>query len=109
MKYLKTLVFHFYKPIIFLNLLFTLGSLYQGVVFGLAAMPIAILIKLFGYFVTVSYQYFFEPKSYFYFRNAGYSARQMYTYTFALDFLIYIILSLPSHFIHYVIITNIKG
>lgn len=109
MKRLKTLVFHFYRPVIFMNLLFTLGSLYQGVLFGAASLPIAIAIKLFGYFVTVSYQYFFEPKSYFYFRNAGYSARQMYAYTFTLDFLIYIILSIPAHLIHYAIFTNIKG
>ncbi|RYY33472.1 MAG: hypothetical protein EOP46_16315 [Sphingobacteriaceae bacterium] len=108
MKRLKLLVFHFYKPVIFMNLLFTFGGLYQGVVFGIAALPIAIVIKLFGYFVTVSYQYFFDQKIYFYYRNAGYSARQMYTYTFALDFLIFIILSIPSHLIHYAI-TNIKG
>ncbi len=93
MKRLATLIFHFYRPVFFVNLLFSFCAIFNLIKLGLAAMPIVLLIKIFGYLMCVGYQYFFSAKSYFYYRNAGFSARQMYTYIFIFDTLILILLS----------------
>lgn len=93
MKRLATLIFHFYRPVFFVNLLFSFCAIFNLIKLGLVAMPIVLIIKLFGYLVCLGYQYLFAAKSYFYYRNAGFSARQMYAYIFMLDTLIFILLS----------------
>ncbi|MCD8742060.1 hypothetical protein LT679_15710 [Mucilaginibacter roseus] len=93
MKRLTTLIFHFYRPVFFVNLIFSLCAIFNLIKLGLVAMPIVLVIKIFGYLMCVGYQYFFSAKSYFYYRNAGFSAKQMYTYIFILDALIFILLS----------------
>jgi hypothetical protein len=57
-------------------------------------IPFAIICKLVSYAAILGVQYinFNSTKTYFYFRNAGYSINLLYVYTFGLDFLIFIIL-----------------
>ena len=52
----------------------------------------SLLLKVMGYTSALGYQYFTSVKTYFYFRNAGYSIRRMYIYTFLFDLLIYVLL-----------------
>ncbi|MCC8407477.1 hypothetical protein LJ707_00945 [Mucilaginibacter sp. UR6-1] len=108
MKRLTTLIFHFYRPLFFINLVFSFCAIFDLIKFGLRAMPIVIIIKLFGYLVCISYQYFFSAKSYFYYRNAGLSARLMYTYIFILDILLFILLS-TIILIPFYALTHLKG
>lgn len=99
MKRQFTLIFHFYKPIAILSLIFTGLSIFNFLKVGLAYINVVLIIKLTGYAITLSYQYFFAAKSYFYYRNAGYSARQMYARTFGLDFALYVTLLITAYFI----------
>lgn len=108
MKRLATLIFHFYRPVLFINLVFSFCAIFNLIKLGLAAMPVVLVLKLLGYLICVSYQYFFSAKSYFYYRNAGFSARQMYTYIFILDALLFILLSTIT-LIPFYALTHVKG
>jgi hypothetical protein len=94
MNRLQALISHFYKPLLAISLIFTGCALSVILKLGgdTVAIRIALILKLSGYFVCVGYQYFMSPKVYFYYRNAGYSARRMYAYTFTIDFIIFLLL-----------------
>ncbi len=61
-------------------------------------IPFVVLIKLASYAAILGVQYlnFNATKTYFYFRNAGYSINRLYLYAFGLDFMAFIILLLLS-------------
>lgn len=108
MKRLAAFIFHFYRPVFFVNLIFSLCAIFVLLKHGIIAMPIVLILKLFGYLLCVSYQYFLAAKTYFYYRNAGLSARQMYLYIFTFDTLLFIALA-SIILIPYYAITHIKG
>jgi hypothetical protein len=85
-----TLVWHFYKPLLVCNLVFSIICIYDLSHTGLWFIPNTIGIKIVGYGVTVLYKHYFSNKSYIYFLNAGYSIKKMYSYVFAIDFVIYL-------------------
>ncbi|GAA4313843.1 hypothetical protein GCM10023149_09760 [Mucilaginibacter gynuensis] len=99
MNRLFTLICHFYKPIAFINILFTGLSIYAFIKNGVEHLSIPSILKLFSYTVVVGYQYFFSAKSYFYFRNAGYSVRSLYVRVFVLDFAAFLVLIIGTYFI----------
>ncbi|MEO6151056.1 MAG: hypothetical protein ABIP28_12890 [Mucilaginibacter sp.] len=95
MKILRALIFIFYKPLLTINLIFTGCALSVILKSGITFIDIAVSLKLFGYLVCIGYQHFLSPKVYFYYRNAGYGARQMYAYTFTVDFILFLLLLIP--------------
>jgi hypothetical protein len=99
MKRSLTLIFHFYKPIISISLLFTALGLFNFFKMGIEYLNVPLFIKLFGYAITAGYQYFFSAKSFFYFRNAGYSIRRMYVYVFSLDLSFYLLLMIVTYLV----------
>lgn len=92
MNRLVTLTYQFYRPIWLWNLIFSVCGVIFLIKNGFSAIGMSLLIKFTGYGSSLGYQYFMANKSYFYFRNAGYSVRRMYTYAFSVDMLIYIVL-----------------
>lgn len=79
----------FYKPLFIPNLAFSLIALRFLANNGWGTIFVSIIIKLVGYAAVLGYQYYFSPKVYFYYRNAGMPLRKVYGYTFCFDFMIY--------------------
>jgi len=46
-------------------------------------------IKFIGYASSVGIQNYFSAKEFYYYRNAGYSIKRMYSYAFLIDLIIY--------------------
>jgi hypothetical protein len=92
MNRLVTLTYQFYRPILLWNWIFSICGVIFLIKNGFSAIGMSFLIKFTGYGSSLGYQYFMANKSYFYFRNAGYSVRRMYAYVFSVDILIYIVL-----------------
>lgn len=92
MQNLRLLLFQFYKPLLVLNLLFTGAAFMDIYINGIGQLGGSCFIKTAGYLTCIGFQYYFSNKTYFYFRNSGYTVRSLYFYTFLFDFLIYLII-----------------
>jgi hypothetical protein len=97
---LRTILYHFNRPVFALNMLLSLYLIYRHDIFS---VPGAIFAKFCGYGAIVGYQYFTANQTYFYFRNAGYSIKQLYIYSIIADLVIFIILSFIPIIIHGII------
>ena len=89
----RFILWHFYKPTLSFNTLFTIICLYgllrNGPEFTIFILP----IKFVGYACILAYQYYFSNNTYFYFRNAGFQIRHLYLHVLSLDTLICLSLS----------------
>jgi hypothetical protein len=92
MKRLITLLLQFYSSMWMLNILFSIFGMIVIVKNGATFIGTGITLKCVGYLTCISYQYFMEGKNYFYYRNAGYSIRRLYSYVCLADMLFYFIL-----------------
>lgn len=104
MNRLIVLIRQFNKPLLLCNLAFSVIGIVFIVKNGIGAIGNSLSLKAAGYVCTTLYQYYMSNKSYFYFRNAGYSIRRMYGYVYSIDFLFYIILILLYSLIYYAFI-----
>jgi hypothetical protein len=92
MQNLRILVWHFYKPFLYYNLLFTGFGLW--LTYGkTAAFILALAAKLVSYGGLFFYQHHFNKHQYFYYRNAGMPVKQVYLYAFTPDFLFFLLLN----------------
>ncbi|TSD66948.1 hypothetical protein FFF34_005980 [Inquilinus sp. KBS0705] len=89
---LRTLIWYFYKPILLWNLAFTLICVGLIAFYGTKVNSFVFFFKLMGYASTTFLQSYTAKNVYMYYRNAGYSIRKMYAYTYLIDFCIYVIL-----------------
>jgi len=105
---LITLLFQFYRPLLLWNMTFTILGMIVIVNNGLASTGNTLPLKVMGYVTAIGYQYYMSNKTYFYFRNAGYSIRQLYVYIFLADMLFYIILIILYALLTYGY-THLKG
>lgn len=91
MQNLRFILFQFYKPLFFWNLLF-FGAAFTGIsLYGAGFLGVGLIIKALGYASSVWFQYYFSNKTHDYYRNAGYTIRKLYTYVFSFDILVYLI------------------
>ena len=97
----RTLVWHFYKPLLVFNLIFSLVCLKNIAVIGLWFFGFTIFIKLIGYAFTIGFKYYFSFKTNIYYNNAGYSLKKMYTYAFGFDMAIYFLMIISLYLIQY--------
>jgi hypothetical protein len=94
MANLRTLIWYFYKPIFLWNFLFSIICVVLIAVYGTKVNSIVFFFKLMGYASATFLQSYSAKNVYMYYRNAGYSIRRMYIYTYLLDFGIYIFMLL---------------
>jgi hypothetical protein len=92
MQNFRILLFQFYRPQFLWNVVFSAAGLYDLYFNGIGQLVGSFLIKFMGYVSCVGLEYYFSNQTYFYYRNAGYSVRRLYGYSFALDFSIYLLL-----------------
>jgi len=97
---LKTILYQFNRPAFVFNMLLSLVLIYYRTKVD---YPAAIFVKLCGYGVVMAYQYFMANQTYFYFRNAGYRIRRLYTYSIIADLIIFSILYLIPSIIYAII------
>jgi hypothetical protein len=90
----RLIIWHFYKPTLIFNILFTLICLFGVVKNGSEFIAVILPIKMMGYACIFSYQYFLNSNTYFYFRNAGFRIRRLYIYVLSLDIVICLVLSI---------------
>lgn len=93
MRKLRILVWQFYKPFLFYNLLFTGFGLWLTLG-NTAAFILAFAAKLVSYAGMFFYQHTFNKQQYFYYRNAGMPVRKVYLYAFAPDFFVFMLLNI---------------
>jgi hypothetical protein len=84
----RLIIWHFYKPILSFNILFTLICFYGVIKNGSEFIALIIPIKIMGYACILGYQYYFSNNAHFYFRNAGFRVRMLYATVFGIDLLI---------------------
>ena len=101
MSNIRVLVWHFYKPLLVCNLVFSLVSIRSIVKIGFWFLGFTVFIKMVGYLVTILYKYYFSYKTNIYYLNAGYSIKKMYGYTFSLDFTIYLLMITCFYLVKY--------
>lgn len=89
---IRKLLWYFYKPILFWNSVFTLTCLGLVCYYGRKVAGFVLFFKLMGYVSTTFLQSYTAKNVYMFYRNAGYSVRRMYAYTYAIDLAIYFIL-----------------
>lgn len=94
---LKTILYQFNRPVFIFNLVLSLYLIYRQDAVNYAG---GIFIKFCGYSFVIGYQYFTASKTYFYFRNAGYSIRRLYIYSVIADLAIFSILYLIPQIIY---------
>ncbi len=104
----RTLVWHFYKPLLVFNLVFSFLCLLNLYYVGVSFIVLTIFIKLVGYAGTIAYKHYFSFKTNIYYNNAGYSLKKMYGYAFGLDMAIYLLMIACLYIIQYGY-TYIKG
>jgi hypothetical protein len=85
-----TIVWYFYRPLLLVNIIFSAVALWDLYLVGVWFILLSFFIKIIGYAATAAYQHYFNSKPYLYYLNAGYSIKKMYTYTFSIDFAIYL-------------------
>lgn len=89
---IRKLIWYFYKPILLWNLAFTLICLALVALYGTKVAGFVFFFKLIGYASTTSLQSYSAKNVYMYYRNAGYSIKRMYAYTYSLDLASYLLL-----------------
>ena len=97
----RTLVWHFYKPLLVFNMMFSLLCLLNLFYIGISFLGLTIFIKLVGYAGTIAYKQYFSFKTNIYYNNAGYSLKTMYKYAFGLDMVIYLLMVVLLYLIQY--------
>ena len=101
----RLIIWHFYKPILSFNILFTLICLYSLLKNGSDFIAFILPVKVMGYACILGYQYYFSNNTHFYFRNTGFRVRRLYAYVLGLDTLICLLLSVIFLYIRH----GIKG
>jgi hypothetical protein len=76
----------FYRPFSFINILCSTLALFVVFKGGLQGLPGALLIKLCGYGLCLGYHCLLKPSYLFYFRNSGYKLASLYIKIFLIDF-----------------------
>lgn len=97
----RTLVWHFYKPLLVFNLVFSFLCLLNLSYIGISFLGLSIFVKLIGYGATIAYKHYFSFKTNIYYNNAGYSLKRMYQYSFGLDMIIYLLMVALLYMIQY--------
>jgi hypothetical protein len=92
MQSLRILLYQFYKPLFLWNCLFSIAGVYFLMINGIGFLLVSISLKLAGYGSTMAYQHMFSLKEHYYYRNAGYAMRKIYSYSFAADLLFYLVI-----------------
>ncbi|TFF33571.1 hypothetical protein [Mucilaginibacter psychrotolerans] len=92
MPHIRKLLWYFYKPILLWNSAFTLTCLGLVCYYGGKVAGFVLFFKLMGYASTTFLQSYTAKNVYMFYRNAGYSVRRMYAYTYAMDLTIYFFL-----------------
>lgn len=77
----------FYRPLLVWNLLFSVTGFSGILLYGAGFTGVFFIIKLLGYTSSVWFQYYFSNKTFYYYRNAGYTVRSLYLYVFLVDIL----------------------
>jgi hypothetical protein len=93
------LVWYFYRPLLPLNLIFSIIGIIDLYKVGASFIIYTFFIKIVGYAGCIFYKHFFANKTYLYFLNSGYSIKKMYSYTFSLDFTVYLVMVTLVYFI----------
>ncbi|OKS86763.1 hypothetical protein RG47T_2220 [Mucilaginibacter polytrichastri] len=101
------MLFQFYKTFLWWNLLITIVAIYAVNLGGPGNVGNSIIIKLIGYLGAWSFQTYFYKYVYFYYRNAGQSVKKLYSYTFSIDFVTYLLLT--GSYIIYIHYPHVKG
>jgi hypothetical protein len=89
MSDIRKLVWYFYKPILLWNLAFSFVCLWFIYLYGEKIAGLILFFKLIGYAATTFLQSYTAKNVYMYYRNAGYSIRRMYAYTYGIDLALY--------------------
>ncbi|MEO7214330.1 hypothetical protein [Mucilaginibacter sp.] len=89
MSDIRKLVWYFYKPIFLWNLAFSFTCLWLVGTYGAKIAGLVLFFKLIGYASTTFLQSYTAKNVYMYYRNAGYSIRRMYAYTYGIDLAVY--------------------
>ncbi len=88
---IRKLIWYFYKPIVVWNSAFTLACLGFIGYYGTKVAGFVLFFKVMGYASTTFLQSYTAKNVFMFYRNAGYSIRRMYSYTYAIDLAIYFI------------------
>ncbi|QJD97644.1 hypothetical protein HH214_18050 [Mucilaginibacter robiniae] len=91
MRNFRILLFQFYKPLFFWNLLFSVAGIADLWINGFGQLVGSFIVKFVGYAASVGFQYYFSPQVYYYYHNAGYRLKNLYAGAFALDFFMYLL------------------
>jgi hypothetical protein len=86
---LKAILYQFNRPVFVFNLVLSLYLIYEHNAVNYSQ---GVFIKFCSYSFVIGYQYFTASKTYFYFRNAGYTIRRLYIYSMIADIVIFSIL-----------------
>ena len=93
MQNLFLMLLQFNRPFWIYYLTFTALALFMVIGGGAIVLILAIPLKLVGYGGAVGYQTYFAPQVYFYYRNAGFTIRKLYSLSFAFDLLLFLLLT----------------
>jgi hypothetical protein len=90
-----TLALQFYRLLLLYNIAFTILGVFLGL-FAAGHLNAGVFLwgKLIGFAGALGIYHFSANQSYFYFRNAGYHIKNIIWITFALDIIVYILLTL---------------
>lgn len=91
MQNFRLILFQFYKPLFFWNLLFSVAAFAGITLYGTSFLGVSFIMKALGYASSVWFQYYFSNKNHYYYRNAGYLIRKLYAYVFSFDIVVYLI------------------
>jgi hypothetical protein len=92
MTNIRSLIKYFYLPILPWNLGFSISAICYIFAYGPRVTGFMLFWKAVGYASTIFLQTYTAKNVYMYYRNAGYSIKRMYTYVFALDMAIFILM-----------------
>ncbi|MFD2871658.1 hypothetical protein ACFS5N_04195 [Mucilaginibacter ximonensis] len=95
MKQPINLAIQFYRLILLYNIAFTILGIFLGL-FAVGHFNAGILLwgKLVGFGGALALYHYSASRSYFYFRNAGYAIKTIIRTAFAIDILLYILVTL---------------
>ena len=92
MQNLRVLLYQFYRPLFLWNFLLSCAGIAFLFIYGTEFLLVSFSFKYVGYASAVALQYMFSANEYYYYRNAGYTVRRLYAYTFVVDFVFYLLL-----------------
>jgi len=107
MPKLAKLLIQFNKPLWICHLIFSGFGLYFIIKNGVGFLVVSFSLKLVGYLGTLLYQNYFTPQIYYYYRNTGNAVRKLYLYSFAADFLLYLVIIAVYQFT--LVLPHVKG